>query len=568
MNCTTHSVSRRAMDKDEPDRELYALLHLSPDASDEEIKRAYRQWAQIYHPDKHQSPQMQGVATENFQRIREAYEILSDEQKRQIYDIYGMEGLNSGMELGPKLKTRDEVMKEFERLKQRRHEQKFSDRIHHTGSLVVDLSLVDVLKSFDTGLILRGMASTTEVQAHISKKHSLVLGGNVVFRRGMGGGALSAVFRHHTSPESNVEFLAMVGLRSLLSLQTSRQLSSHTTGTVGISLSLVDGHINLSNSWTRQLSEHTTGNIQLVVGPDTSIAVGWQRQEKRNVGIGEVKLSQSGFGVTGEYVRQFSAFSQGRITGKIGGAALEVEVGGERRLSDHSAFAMFCTIGIQGIAWKFQFSRGGQKFIIPVLLSATVNPLAAAGALIIPSSLYAFLKCYVIKPYYLQRKLHRIREQRRSTIVQVLEGRAKAEKAQSLLLNSADRKKRKQADRGGLVIVHAIYGNLSDFQREKLSSRHNQELPVDSALSEEEDFPPPVLDVTMTLNFLVDDSGQLLLHGGVKKSGLIGFCDPCPGEVKQLKVVYTYQNNKYQVTIGDLDELLIPQEAHKQFSAA
>lgn len=40
-----------------PNRELYALLHISPQASDEEIRKAYRQWAQIYHPDK-QSPQV------------------------------------------------------------------------------------------------------------------------------------------------------------------------------------------------------------------------------------------------------------------------------------------------------------------------------------------------------------------------------------------------------------------------------------------------------------------------------------------------------------------------------
>ena len=37
-------------------RELYALLNLSPEASDEEIRRAYRQWAQAYHPDKYQAP--------------------------------------------------------------------------------------------------------------------------------------------------------------------------------------------------------------------------------------------------------------------------------------------------------------------------------------------------------------------------------------------------------------------------------------------------------------------------------------------------------------------------------
>ena len=39
-----------------PNRELYALLHISPEASDEEIRKAYRQWAQVYHPDKYQAP--------------------------------------------------------------------------------------------------------------------------------------------------------------------------------------------------------------------------------------------------------------------------------------------------------------------------------------------------------------------------------------------------------------------------------------------------------------------------------------------------------------------------------
>lgn len=42
-------------------RELYALLNISPEASDEEIRKAYRQWAQVYHPDKYQAPQVQDL---------------------------------------------------------------------------------------------------------------------------------------------------------------------------------------------------------------------------------------------------------------------------------------------------------------------------------------------------------------------------------------------------------------------------------------------------------------------------------------------------------------------------
>ncbi|KAL6547976.1 hypothetical protein OROHE_009681 [Orobanche hederae] len=44
-------------DAEPNNKELYALLHISPEASDEEIRKAYRQWAQVYHPDKYQSPQ-------------------------------------------------------------------------------------------------------------------------------------------------------------------------------------------------------------------------------------------------------------------------------------------------------------------------------------------------------------------------------------------------------------------------------------------------------------------------------------------------------------------------------
>ena len=67
---------------------------------------------------------MKEIATENFQRICKAYEILSDGNKRQIYDIYGMEGLNSGLELGPKLDKVEEIKEQPEKLKRIKKQQK------------------------------------------------------------------------------------------------------------------------------------------------------------------------------------------------------------------------------------------------------------------------------------------------------------------------------------------------------------------------------------------------------------------------------------------------------------
>jgi DnaJ family protein C protein 11 len=100
-------------------------------------------------------------------------------------------------------------------------------------------------------------------------------------------------------------------------------------------------------------------------------------------------------------------------------AGVEVEIGGERRVSEHSSAAMFCVLGLQGVSWKVRFTRGGQKFVIPIVLSTTLDPVIAAGALILPSSLYTILKMFVIKPYNLRRKRRKSLEQRRLTAAQV-----------------------------------------------------------------------------------------------------------------------------------------------------
>ena len=72
----------------------YKNLGLNKGASEQEIKQAYRKLALKYHPDKNkENPQ---VAEENFKKVAEAYDVLSDKQKREIYDSYGKRGLEGG----------------------------------------------------------------------------------------------------------------------------------------------------------------------------------------------------------------------------------------------------------------------------------------------------------------------------------------------------------------------------------------------------------------------------------------------------------------------------------------
>lgn len=73
-------------------QEYYDRLGVSKDASQDEIKKAYRKMSKKYHPDINKEP----GAEEKYKDIQEAYETLGDEQKRAAYDQYGPDGANFG----------------------------------------------------------------------------------------------------------------------------------------------------------------------------------------------------------------------------------------------------------------------------------------------------------------------------------------------------------------------------------------------------------------------------------------------------------------------------------------
>ncbi|XP_071812458.1 dnaJ homolog subfamily B member 6-like isoform X2 [Apostichopus japonicus] len=74
--------------------DYYDLLGVEKDASQEEIKRSYRKLALKWHPDK--NPNNAEEAAVMFKEVCEAYEVLSDKEKRKSYDLYGPEGLKNG----------------------------------------------------------------------------------------------------------------------------------------------------------------------------------------------------------------------------------------------------------------------------------------------------------------------------------------------------------------------------------------------------------------------------------------------------------------------------------------
>ncbi len=84
------STPREQIGTQPPENDLYVLLNVSKNATASQLRTAFRKLSQLYHPDKHVDPVAKEAANERFTCIKEAYEILSDEKLRSIYDEFGL----------------------------------------------------------------------------------------------------------------------------------------------------------------------------------------------------------------------------------------------------------------------------------------------------------------------------------------------------------------------------------------------------------------------------------------------------------------------------------------------
>jgi molecular chaperone DnaJ len=91
------------------DQDYYQILELTKNATGPEIKKAYRKLAVEFHPDRNEGSK---EAEEKFKEIAEAYQVLSDPEKRQLYDQYGRDGLR-GAGYQPGFSSVDDILSSF-----------------------------------------------------------------------------------------------------------------------------------------------------------------------------------------------------------------------------------------------------------------------------------------------------------------------------------------------------------------------------------------------------------------------------------------------------------------------
>jgi DnaJ family protein C protein 11 len=118
----------------EPDN-LYAILNIQHDATEEEIKTAYKRLVLLFHPDKFTDVGLKEAAQSKFIAIQKAHDVLTDSRTRTLYDSYGLEGLN--WEVGTKFKSKEEIRAEYDLYARLRKMEEEAELISADGELLL-----------------------------------------------------------------------------------------------------------------------------------------------------------------------------------------------------------------------------------------------------------------------------------------------------------------------------------------------------------------------------------------------------------------------------------------------
>ena len=581
---------------------------VSRDATEDDIKKAYRALAQVAHPDKHSSSVLREAASRSFNTLNEAYEILSDKERRRVYDVYGMAGLNAGLEVGRRHKSLREISEEFERARAKERRAQMEAKLNFRGSYGFSFSaahlfdervrhrraLIAARRGLPTGgspfLDLNGVDFNSVFDVPTwSDDATAYVGAQGQMSRGAGAGGLILGLRKTASEHTSWEgALVMGSMQSAATFHVQRQLSARAAGTLAYSYAAAQGGLGLEVGVQRQLSEHSKGHLTWNVGPVGGVSTGAQRAKGKTSWKADVSVGPASSGVAGFVARRLSKRSTFRLGVRLGTTAIDFDVGCTRKMNRETSLGLSVSVGIRGVHLKLRFNHSGQRFQFPILLAPRATVANASASLAIPFAAVGILKRYVVKPYALKLRVEEQAVLRSKHAAQVAADKAEARAAQELLKAQAAARVAKEREKNGLVVERAVFGHFPRRTRPKAGE------PIVEGFREETDTaegtddargagttgtsgdgdgdgngdgetkpaPAPWLDVTVAAQFMVFDS-HLDVHAGAHKPSLLGFCDPCPDEKAYLRVRYTYRGVPHEVTVGEDDPLAIPNKAHE-----
>uniref|UniRef100_A0A8B9S6R8 DnaJ homolog subfamily C member 11 n=1 Tax=Apteryx owenii TaxID=8824 RepID=A0A8B9S6R8_APTOW len=492
------------------------------EASQEELKAAYRRLCMLYHPDKHRDPELKTQAERLFNLVHQAYEVLSDPQTRAIYDIYGRRGLEmEGWEVVERKRTPAEIREEFERLQREREERRLQQRTNPKGTISVGIDATDLFDRYDEEyedvpgssfpqIEINKMHISQSIEAPLTATDTAILSGNLSTQNGNGGGSINFALRRVTSAKGwgEMEFGAGDLQGPLFGLKIFRNLTPRCFITTNCALQFSSRGIRpgLTTVLARNLDKNTMGYLQWRWGIQSAMNTSIVRDTKTSHFTVALQLGIPHSFMMVSYQHKFQDEDQTRVKGSL------------------------------------KLNRASQTYFFPVHLTDQLLPSAVFYATVGPLVIYFAMHRLIIKPYLRAQKERELEKQRESTASDILQKKQEAEAAVRLMQESVRRIIEAEEARMGLIVVNAWYGKFVND-----NSRKNEKVKV--------------IDVTVPLQCLVKDSKLILTEAS--KAGLPGFYDPCVGEEKNLKVLYQFRGVLHQVMSADNEALRIPKQSHR-----
>ncbi|OTF72773.1 DnaJ-like protein [Euroglyphus maynei] len=534
--------------------DYYAFLNVPRNASLDDIRNAFRLFSRQFHPDKHTNPALKQQAELMFDKLKKVYDVLSDPDKRAVYDALGASGLQNNEAwalVEKKFKSFKEIREEYEQLMKEKEERLMQQRTSPKGNITVLVDATNLFQQDDddgddddrrvvispSSIEVRSMTITQSLDSPLTLNNHVILNGMINVRNGVGSGNLALGFRHIFNPKTWGEIEFGAGQGPMLNLKGFRTITPnlHATCNTNLLISSYGIRPGLSLTLTRQFSKHFIGHLSYKAGLDSSMNTTMAFENEYCRINGSLQFGYRNSFISSSYTHKFKQNNTRVKVGlKFGIVGVMLDYGCETRLSQYSTLGAAMTVGtIAGVNLRIKLIRNQQTYMLPILLSEEVVPASLLYGTILPLITYYLIKNYIIDVYLKKIEQEELEKEKEANASLLQQRRQEARAYIELMKDFYRRIIEREQSVDGLIIEKALYGEESDV--EQCDHYNGTTLAAESN----------VFDFQVALQVLVNEDSRLILTSA-SKSYLPGFFDTNLGRRKKLLIRYRYKSRDYR----------------------
>ncbi|CAN8075554.1 unnamed protein product [Agarophyton chilense] len=287
--------------REEIKEDLYTILKVPRDANEIDLRSSFRKLSQQFHPDKHIGEQAKATATDHFTRVKEAYEILSNNKFRRIYNEFGLDAARAAAMPGMELVPYNDLAERFRNESMGGNggsgintprdayftvSNSIEPRVDATG-LAVALEDGDFITTKNLAICTQ-VGIATVATAYVSQNNTVIVryaaacqGSRYQSRSSGGAGEVALSFRRQIDPHMQTEITAHVPLEENQSvsygLKTFRSLSQNMTGAFDVSYDPGRKDLTTALTYTRSFNERCTASASWAYGAASGFAFSWRK---------------------------------------------------------------------------------------------------------------------------------------------------------------------------------------------------------------------------------------------------------------------------------------------------